>query len=121
MKYPAVYKISQVLITFVLVFFSWIFFRANNMRDALLVIRKTFDFSSEGKLNLFRFDVDFYIAFGTIIFLLLVEYFEEYAGLSVRIRTALPRPVKWVILSLFLLVIFVLGVWEEANFLYFQF
>ena len=121
MKYPAVYKVSQVLITFVLVFFSWIFFRANNMRDALLVIRKTFDFSSVGKLNLFRFDVDFYIAFGTIIFLLLVEYFEEYAGLSVRLRTALPRPVKWVILSLFLLVIFVLGVWEEADFLYFQF
>ncbi len=121
MKNPGIYQFIQILVTFVLVFFSWIFFRANNMSDALLFIRKMFHFSGEGNLNLFHFGVDFYIAFGSIILLLLFEILEEYAGLSSRIRTATPKAVKWALLTAVVLIIFVLGVWDEANFLYFQF
>ncbi len=29
-KFPGLYKFTQILVTFVLVYFSWIFFRANN-------------------------------------------------------------------------------------------
>ncbi len=121
LKHPKIYKAWQILVTFVLVFFAWIFFRANNMSDALLFIRKTFDFSGSGKINLFHFGVDFYIAFASIILLLLFEYLEEFKGLTVRIRAATPKAIKWTVLTVVLLIIFVLGEWEGADFLYFQF
>ena len=121
LKHPNIYKFTQILVTFVLVFFAWIFFRANNMNDALLFIKKSFDFSGTGKLNLFHFGIDFYIAFASVFFLLLVEYLEEYFNFSFQLRRAAPRFVKWVLLSVVLIIIFTLGIWEEADFLYFQF
>jgi hypothetical protein len=53
--------------------------------------------------------------------LLLIEYFEEYAQLSVNMMIKTPRPAKWTLLVVVIFVIFVLGIWEEADFLYFQF
>ena len=121
MKHPRLYKTVQVLVTFVLVYFSWIFFRANNMSDALLFIRRMFHFTGEGSLNVYHFHIDFYIAFASIFVLLLVEYLEEYINLYQKLRAAAPRTVKWALLVTVLLIIFVLGVWDEADFLYFQF
>ncbi len=72
-------------------------------------------------LNLFHFNIDFYIAIGSIAFLLIVESLEEYTGLSSVLMKSTPRAVKWALLSVVILIIFVLGVWDEADFLYFQF
>ena len=107
--------------TFALVYFSWIFFRANNTADAFQIIGKTFSFSGGSNLNLFTFNIDFYIAFISIAILLVIELFEEYAQLSQRAMQFVPRAAKWAILVVVIFVIFVLGVWDEADFLYFQF
>ncbi len=42
------YQFTQIIVTFVLVYFSWIFFRANNTHDALLIIGNTFKFAGNG-------------------------------------------------------------------------
>ena len=47
-------KIMQLCITFVLVYFSWIFFRANSMEDAFLIIGKLVKLPSELVLNIFQ-------------------------------------------------------------------
>jgi D-alanyl-lipoteichoic acid acyltransferase DltB (MBOAT superfamily) len=118
---PAVYRIAQTLVTFVLVYFSWIFFRANNTQDAFLIIGNTFKFSGGGAVNLFQFGIDFYIAFVAIIVLILVEFFEEFAGLFGRMQVSLNRPMKWSILVVIILLVLVLGEWKGTDFLYFQF
>ena len=120
-KSPGLYKFTQILVTFALVYFSWIFFRANNTADAFQIIGKTFSFSGGSNLNLFTFNIDFYIAFISIAILLVIELFEEYAQLSQRAMQFVPRAAKWAILVVVIFVIFVLGVWDEADFLYFQF
>ncbi|MFW5877626.1 MAG: MBOAT family O-acyltransferase [bacterium] len=120
-KFPGMFKFFQILVTFVLVYFSWIFFRANNTGDALQIIGKTFSFSDGLNLNLFTFNIDFYIAFISIGLLLLIEFFEEYAQLSVRMMKNLPRAAKWALMIVVIFIIFILGVWDEADFLYFQF
>jgi D-alanyl-lipoteichoic acid acyltransferase DltB (MBOAT superfamily) len=110
----------QILVTFVLVYFAWIFFRANNTHDAFTIIGDMFK-PSIGPVNLFTFSVDFYIAFVSIFLLLVLEYFEEYHQLSERIRQNVSRPLKWAMLAGALIILLVLSVWEESDFLYFQF
>jgi alginate O-acetyltransferase complex protein AlgI len=109
------------MVTFVLVYFAWIFFRANNTSDAFLIIKNHFNFSGNSALNLFTFSADFYIGFICIAILLGVEYFEEYTGLYSRLKSNLPGVWKWAILLVILLVVLVLGEWHGTDFLYFQF
>ena len=120
-KHEGLYKFTQILTTFVLVYFAWIFFRANNTSDAFLFIRNTFHFAGHSALNLFTFSVDFYIAFISIAFMLAVEYFEEYTGLYGRLKLNLPLAWKWVVLTALILFVLVLGEWHGTDFLYFQF
>jgi len=118
---PAVYRLAQTLVTFLLVYVSWIFFRANNTHDAFLIIGNTFKFGGEGAVNLFHFGVDFYIALVSIGILIAVEFFEEFTGLYSRMQASLSRPVKWAVLVVILLLVLVLGEWKGTDFLYFQF
>ncbi len=121
-KIPWVYQLSQILVTFVLVYFAWIFFRANNTTDAFLIIKKHFIFTGEGSnINLFTFSKDLWVAIASITILIVIESLEEYKGLSTVMRNRLSRPVKWAILSVIIAAIILMGIWQEADFLYFQF
>jgi len=120
-SFPGLHRFTQIFVTFVLVYFAWIFFRANNLNDAFLIIGKTFRYGDLGSLNLFTFEVDFYIAFISIGFLLIVEYFEEYKGLYGKLKLSIPRFWKWAMLTVMIFLILILGIWQEIDFLYFQF
>ncbi len=117
---PGIFKFMQIITTFILVYFAWIFFRANSLHDALIVIKNTFDFSSSASLNLFATPSNYYIAFVTIFILLVVEISEEYYSFFNRLRS-IPTMIKWTLLIVMIFSIFVFGVWDEVDFLYFQF
>ena len=115
----AVQSIVQVIITLFLAWFAWIFFRANNIGDAFMIIKNIFT-SSPGPINLFAFKADFYIAVILIVILFVIEILEEKIKLYNKIQR-FAKPVKWLLLILILLGIVVLGKWESVDFLYFQF
>lgn len=117
---PRLHGALQTLITFALAYFAWIFFRANNLYDALFIIGKMTDLSYSAPLNLFEFPVDLYLSFGLIALLMVVEILEENFDLYTRIRI-MPKYVKWLTVMFMILALFVLGVWEASDFLYFQF
>ncbi len=119
-KYPGIDHAMQVIITVLLSWFAWIFFRANSISDAVVIIKRLFEFIPSGNLNLFYFSFDFYVAITTIVFLLLVEILEEGYGLWNKLQT-IPRSFKWILLIGIILTIFILGKWEDIDFLYFQF
>lgn len=118
---PALLKVAQVFTTFVLVYISWIFFRAVNTHDAFLILGKTFSATSTGPINLFHFPVDMYISVIGIIILLTVEILEEKYAIYRKLKFTSYRALKWVTLSIILLTILILGIWEEVDFIYFQF
>jgi len=120
-NYPGLYKFTQIFVTFILVYFAWIFFRANNTHDAFLIIKNSFHFTQGAVLNLFDFRVDFYIALLSIGLLLLIEYFEEYYELYSRINLNVPRGWKWALMMVVIFCVLILGVWQGTDFLYFQF
>jgi hypothetical protein len=77
-------------------------------------------FGGDQAVNLFKNPVDFTLSFVFIFILLVIDFLEERFTLSSRLKL-LPRYQKWVLLSLILVVILVFAVWNETDFLYFQF
>ena len=103
-----------------LVYISWIFFRANDVGDAIYILKSHFVFGGEQTLNLFRVPADFVLSFVGIGALLVMDFLEERHQISIKLRL-LPRPAKWALLGAFVFMILLFAVWNEADFLYFQF
>ena len=125
----AISNAVAVLFTFALACFGWIFFRANNMHDALFIIRNMFsdigDYTNPLKLSIkFRGlgfkapDLAELIFF--IVFLIAVELFSQRERME---KLFLRKPIlKWGFYYLILLMIVFLGFENAAdNFIYFQF
>lgn len=112
-------RTTQIIITLFLAWFAWIFFRANNISDAFLII-KNMGTSSDVPINLFNFRSDFYLSVFLIIILVVIEILEERIQLYNKLQKVF-KPVKWILLLIILISIVVLGKWESVDFLYFQF
>ena len=119
-KIPWLYNLSQVLVTFVLAYIAWIFFRANNVSEAFYILKNHFVFNGDQAVNLFKNPADFLLSFIFIAVLLVIDFLEERFEFSRRLKL-LPRYQKWVLLLVFVATIIIFAVWNETDFLYFQF
>ncbi len=114
-------NIINVLLTFVLICFSWIFFRANNVYDAFDVIHSIL--TNPGKLFI-PDDADVVApVFAVIAILILVateikqEYFDGLFTLGENRYTV----VRWAFYSSIIFIILYMGVFNSSQFIYFQF
>ena len=117
-KFPGVKKAVQILTTFGLTCFAWIFFRATSLAQAWDIIKRIFTFHGpfyNGNVTMFLFSI-----LG-IAFLLLVESKREYFNF----KFSLTYNKNWAIRNLyyaFLIAIIILaGVFDGGEFIYFQF
>jgi D-alanyl-lipoteichoic acid acyltransferase DltB (MBOAT superfamily) len=117
-KFPKLLRIIQIITTFLLTAFAWIFFRANTVQDAFTIIRKIFTFSKPVFID--NPSMMIYSVMGLLL-LFVVEIKNEYFK---RNHSFLHNP-NWVIrhLSYALLIILILlfGVFDGGQFIYFQF
>jgi len=117
-KVPKLNRLLQILITFSLSCLAWIFFRANNVSDAFLILKRIF--LLPGKLFIGNKQQLLY-CFASIIFLIMIEFRSEYSGLG-----ALPfKSNNWfreqVSYASLIVLILLLGVFDGGQFIYFQF
>ncbi|HMX86745.1 MAG TPA: MBOAT family O-acyltransferase [Saprospiraceae bacterium] len=121
-------KIWDVLITFHLVTFAWIFFRAESVQDAFVVIRKIFtlDFNPaliKASINFFALDPKH---FGRIIFLIAIILGFMIADPMIdpiaKRKKELRQPVwRFGLYATLVACIILLGFFGEVSFIYFQF
>lgn len=123
-KYPQLFKLFQICITFHLVSFAWIFFRANNLQDALYIIKNLFTNLCFQNYKLYNFSLskfDFAISIMSIIFFIIIELFQGHKSI---IRSLSQKPIlfRWILYYLFVIFIILFGVYNtDAKFIYFQF
>ena len=117
-KLPILNQSLQIVTTFILACFAWIFFRANNVTDAFNIIKKISTF----KGPVFIEDPSMIIYPVLAIFLLLfVELKQEYykGGFSFLNNS------NWVLRNLsytaLIILILLFGVFDGGQFIYFQF
>lgn len=118
----------QRCLTFLLILFAWIFFRANTIADANYILGHLFDFS-EGRAKMLRplfnlaFDprLIFICLFGLIAVLMFIEWGNQYLGLRNRLmRVSIIRWGLYYTTQLLILVALLL-VPPGQPFIYFQF
>lgn len=121
---PSFRDAINILITFVLTCFAWIFFRANNVEHAMSYIRSIFSYSLfENPISdIWTINTGYQIVL-LVVFLLFFIIFEwanrtKEHGLQIdHIRS---RPIRWAIYYFLVLACFIMqGVQQE--FIYFQF
>jgi D-alanyl-lipoteichoic acid acyltransferase DltB (MBOAT superfamily) len=126
-KMPTLRHCFRVLITFLLVSFAWIFFRANSLSDALYVVYHL----PTGWESLLRhglketpflgaLKLEFMIAVFSIVLLLLVHSMERQSRIVEKVSE---RPIwfRWPIYYGVVLSILLFGNFGSKQFIYFQF
>lgn len=115
-KHKTIFKIVQIGTTFILCAFAWIFFRANNVKDAFTIVRKI---GSGLSTDLFmKWEVFFAVFIGLSI-LILKELREEYFVKSTPLLKNTTIRLLTYALLIFLILLF--GVFDSGQFIYFQF
>ena len=123
-------RVLDNLVTFALVAVAWVFFRAANVYDALFIVRKIFTVPAEmvsvfrtrhiSQLGLPGIKNILLPCFGLIALLELAHILQEKYHVEKRFGL-LPLPVRWAVYYVGVLAIIYLGVFEERQFIYFQF
>ena len=107
-------KLSRVVFTFALVSFAWIFFRAANVSQAFQVISKIFSISFHDKLNVNLNSNEIIFSF---ILIALLSLKEKYLMI-------IPTKNNFKFYTIFILLAFacyLFGVFNNKQFIYFQF
>ena len=120
------YRNMSILITFIVVNIIWIFFRANSVSDAILIVRHIFTLYHQAPFQTVVSDmiartefVKFSLLVGVMmtVFMLVVE-----SRLSVDLSELDEKPgIDYVLGSFVLISIILLGVFNGSSFIYFQF
>jgi len=117
-RLPKLHHAVQILITFLLASFAWIFFRANNTQDAFMIIHKIL--LMNGPLFADWYSIMFYSFFG-ILFLVAIELKKEFYQGSFSFIDH-PNPiVRYSSYSFLCMTIILIGVFDGGQFIYFQF
>ena len=125
------HRFLQGMITFLLIDFSWIFFRAGSFRDALTLLREmcsnlSLRFFADGSLFNCGLDQPTFLRTVACILLLLFADICRRKGLNLRKELANQKaPVRCVFLVAAVCFILIFGVWgaryDASAFIYFQF
>jgi len=108
--------IVRVFVTFHIVCFTWIFFRANTVQDAFYIVSHLFT----GWPNLFIESSS--MAYGALgLTILLIVQFLQTRGEVRPILAKLPLPIRWAIYYMLIFSIILFGVNGGSQFIYFQF
>lgn len=123
-------KIWQVLITFILVAFAWIFFRANNLESAIYIAKSIVFGIPQIIKELFKGNEVFQPLglsnkdiYWTVLFIGLLEFYH-YLKDRINITEFFkqkPVIIRWALYYSIILLIVFYGVFENRQFIYFQF
>ncbi len=126
------FRLSQVLITFLLTTFAWIFFRANSVSDAFLFIRRLFTKWNPWVLfdqSIYRLGLDaieINILFFAVCMLFAVDYIKYRKKLQFSEFLSVQNTwFRWAVIIAVILSILVFGIYgtefDTSKFIYFDF
>ena len=111
------FNFVRIIITFILVMFSWIIFRSANIKDAINYIERIITFSNGDNfyVSTSKYLIITGISFLSIIFLICTEFYNDKKR---RVETYF-KP--YFLIFLCLITAFLGAIKNHADFIYFQF
>lgn len=108
-------NVINIIITFILIAISWIFFRAKNIESAFVIIRNLF------KRGQFFFDLNLIYSIIGLLILISVEYFGEYHKEKKLLFNSENSIIRNITYAFTVIIILAIGVFDGGQFIYFQF
>ncbi len=106
--------VGNVLVTFVLIMLTWVFFRAKSVGDALLILQRIATLSPTERIDSPLNATEMWFSLFLIGFLLVKEYFYLYIPTRNTVRF-------YVLFLLITFLTYLFGVFTSNQFIYFQF
>ena len=125
-KMPGLHKLIKISITFTLVCFAWIFFRANNLSEAYYIVTHLFSGLLNGAIlefviSGFGFGIrGFLIALAAIGLMEAIQLVQQQTNVRAMLM-ARPAAVKLAVYLGLIVCIIMLGKFSANQFIYFQF
>ncbi|MFA5039023.1 MAG: MBOAT family O-acyltransferase [Candidatus Omnitrophota bacterium] len=128
-------RCCRTIVTFSLICFSWIFFRAKDVGEGFYIVRHLFEgipallrkvllthsLSGLGQLSALPNDRGYYLtSFLVVLALIIIQIFKGNGSLR-DILSRRPLAVRWVFYYALVGCIFLFGVFNNTEFIYFQF
>jgi alginate O-acetyltransferase complex protein AlgI len=117
-KFPRIHQFIEVVLTFFLSGFAWIFFRSNSIQDAFYIIKTMI--TGRGSLFSENPSILIYSVFG-ILFLLGIEFMQEYFPGRIDLFHHKSMWVRNLTYTALIVLILLVGVFDGGQFIYFQF
>ncbi len=113
--------VISVIITYLLVLFAWIFFRANNINDAFLIIQNIFpkQFSFD-LINILKDGSGLIILIALLVAMQVIHFIERNEAIMLQLERK-PIAIRWSVYSAMLWVLFLYGNYSKQEFIYFTF
>jgi len=120
-RFPVLKIALSILVTFSILSFSLMLFRANSLGDSMLIMSNSLDFSGFVTSLMFILK-DYEVLFGIlmIIFLMMAEYVNEKYNL-VGYLSSRNAVFRWSVYIGFIFFVLLFGVLHKQQFIYFQF
>lgn len=115
-KYVGLRKIAHWALTFVLVCFAWILFRANNLQDAITIVVGIFT-----KMGMPAPEYAIFMSIAMALSILIFKEMKEEFGWDIHISESKYCLVRHLYLILITAYILLFGVLDGGQFIYFQF
>lgn len=129
-RLPRFYQGVQVLTTFSLVCFAWIFFRAKTLPDALYIVTHIFDglsrviVSPQAVVDSLRGlgfrKTDYLVALGSIGVMEGFHLIQRHGSIR-HLLSGRPAWFRWAVYYLLIAAILLFGIFKKSQFIYFQF
>lgn len=110
-------NVVRMVITFCIVSFAWIFFRADNFADASMIVGKIF--TSHG--SVFADPDTMVYGFGFLLLAFVVDFLTEFCDGRFQLLDNKHTVVRWVTYLAMIVMILLFGVLDGGSFIYFQF
>nr|WP_295866621.1 MBOAT family O-acyltransferase [uncultured Chitinophaga sp.] len=119
-KHPTLLKAVQIVITFALITIAWVFFRANNISEAFLILKKMAFERGPVYFELSSLPTMVYSFMG-ILGLCIIEYKREFWAGKLVFFNSPNIYIRYATYSLAIIIILLFGVFDGGQFIYFQF
>jgi D-alanyl-lipoteichoic acid acyltransferase DltB (MBOAT superfamily) len=121
-RYEKILTPLKMLLTFNLVAFAWIFFRANSLHDAMHIVRQLGSLAGGLKLGIPPFTRnDLLLAIALVLLLQLIHMLQRNRATVIDALMARPAWVRWAAYYGMILLILSVGMFGAQSFIYFQF
>lgn len=121
-----IWRVGGWITTIAAVAFAWIFFRANTLSDALVVVKNTLTFKAPTEFKMVLLDSEYISGFGNTSLAILLLFGALMVWVERRFKSGLTelnlRPrADLLFLTVTIFVTIVFGVYVKDSFIYFQF